>query len=295
MLEDISAFCAVVEQKSFSRAAKQLGVSTAVVTRRVARLEKSLDTRLLHRTTRLVSLTEPGQAFYTQVRDLLDALESSKKTVKSFTQEITGTLKIGLPASISYLHLTPNLHHFTQKFPQLKIQIVHGNHLLDLLRESFDLIIYCSSLPDSNFHYQKLGDWRKIICASPDYLKKFAKPKTPEDLAEHRCLDHYDNYQRVWKFSQHNKLKSIAIHSEILANSSMDLKNLAVLGHGIAYLPSFTVYQELKSGQLISLLEDFQPPKIGMFVVYPSHQYMSKKSQLFLDFLKKLLVPVLAL
>ena len=193
MLEDISAFCAVVEQKSFSRAAKQLGVSTAVVTRRVARLEKSLDTRLLHRTTRLVSLTEPGQAFYTQVRDLLDALESSKKTVKSFTQEVTGTLKIGLPASISYLHLTPNLHHFTQKFPQLKIQIVHGNHLLDLLRESFDLIIYCSALPDSNFHYQKLGDWRKIICASPDYLKKFGKPKTPEDLAEHRCLDHYDN------------------------------------------------------------------------------------------------------
>jgi DNA-binding transcriptional LysR family regulator len=295
MLEDISAFCAVVEQKSFSRAARQLGVSTAVITRRVARLEKSLDTRLLHRTTRLVSLTEPGQAFYTQVRDLLDALESSKKTVKSFTQEVTGTLKIGLPASISYLHLTPNLHHFTQKFPQLKIQIVLGNHLLDLLRESFDLIIYCSSLPDSNFHYQKLGDWRKIICASPDYLKKFAKPKTPEDLVEHQCLDHYDNFQRVWKFSKRNKLKSVTIHSEILANSSMDLKNLAVQGHGIAYLPSFTVYQELKSGQLISLLEDFQPPKIGMFAVYPSHQYMSKKSQLFLDFLKKLLAPVLAL
>ncbi len=266
-----------------------------MVTRRVARLEKSLDTRLLHRTTRLVSLTEPGQVFYTQVRDLLEALESSKKAVKSFMQEVTGTLKVGLPASISYLHLTPNLHHFTQKFSQLKIQIVHGNHLLDLLRDGFDLVIHCSSLPDSNFYYQQLGDWRKIICASPDYLKKFARPKVPEDLAEHHCLDHYDNFQRTWKFNINNKLKSIAINSKILANSSMDLKNLAVLGHGIAYLPSFTVYKELKSGQLISLLEDFQPPKISMFAVYPSHQYLSKKAKVFLDFLKKLLAPVLAL
>jgi DNA-binding transcriptional LysR family regulator len=261
----------------------------------VARLEKSLDTRLLHRTTRVVSLTEPGQAFYNEVRNLLEALEASKKTAKSFTQEVTGTLKIGLAASICYLHLTPKLHLFTQKFPQLKIQIVNGNHLLDLLREGFDLIIHCNTLPDSNYYYQKLGNWRKIICTSPSYLKKFGTPKTPQDLTAHHCLDHYDNFQRTWKFNVNNKVMLIPINSIISANSSMDLKNLAIHGQGIAYLPSFTVFHELKAGRLISILEDYQPHSIGMFAVYPSHQYLSKKSKLFLDFLSQLLAPVLAL
>lgn len=291
MLEDISAFCACAEHKSFSQAARQMGISAAVVTRRIARLEKSLDTRLLHRTTRLVSLTEAGQAFYSEVRDLLQALEASKKAAKSFNQEVTGTLKIGLPASIGYLHVSQALAQFSKQFPQLKIQMVQGNHLLDLLRNGFDLVIHCGELPDSNFYYQKLGDWKKIICATPDYLQKSGHPQTP-DFTKHHCLDHYDNFQRTWKFNIDGKLKDVTINADIYTNSSLDLKNLAVSGLGIAYLPSFTVYHELLAGSLISILEDYQPPMLGMYAVYPSHQYLSKKSRLFLDFLAEILQPV---
>lgn len=291
MFEDISAFCACAEQKSFSRAAKQLGVSAAVITRRIARLEKSLDTRLLHRTTRLVTLTEAGQAFYSEVRDILQALEASKKAAKSFNQEVTGTLKIGLPASIGHLYVSQALEKFSTQYPQLKIQMVQGNHLLDLLRNGFDLVVHCGELPDSSFYYQKLGDWKKIICAAPSYLKKYGTPKIP-NFHQHQCLDHYDNFQSTWRFKINGKLKEVSIDAKIYANSSLDLKNLAKSGLGIAYLPSFTVYQELKVGHLVSILEKYQPPVLGMYVVYPSHQYLSRKTKLFLEFLTDLLNPI---
>lgn len=293
MFEDIDAFCLVAKYKSFSQAARQMGISTAVMTRRVARLEKSLDTKLLHRTTRLVTLTEAGQAFYQQTSELLQALEASKKAVKSFNQEVTGTLKIGLPASISQLYLTPALAIFSQQFPQLKIQMVQGNHLLDLLRNGFDLVIHCGELPDSNFYFKKLGSWKKIICASPAYLEKNPAPKIPDDLSAHRCLDHYDNFSRSWKFKIDGKLKDLMIDADIYSNSSLDLKNLAIHHSGIVYLPSFTVYPELHSGQLISLLVKYQPPALGMYAVYPSHQYLSKKTQLFLEFLEQQLKPII--
>ncbi len=294
MFEDINAFCACVEHKGFSQAARQIGMSTAMMTRRIARLEKSLDTRLLHRTTRVVTLTEAGQIFYAQVRDLLQSLEACKKAVKSFNQEVTGTLKIGLPASISYLHISPALTKFCNQFPQLKIQMVHGNHLLDLLSNGFDMIIHCGELPDSNLYYQKLGNWKKIICASPDYLKKFGRPKIP-DFSAHNCLDHYDNFQRTWKFKVDGQLKYVLINANIYANSSLDLKNLALSGLGIAYLPSFTIYHEIKTGQLTSILEEFQPPSWSMYAVYPSKEYLSKKTKLFLDFLTELMAPIFEL
>lgn len=291
MFEDISAFCACAEHKSFSRAAKQLGVSAAVVTRRIARLEKVLDAQLLLRTTRLVTLTEAGQVFYAEVRDILQALEASKKTVKSFNQEITGTLKIGLPASIGHLYVSSAIVKFSRQYPQLKIQMVQGNHLLDLLRNGFDLVVHCGELPDSNFYYQKLGDWKKIICAAPSYIKKHGIPKIP-DFRQHHCLDHYDNFQPTWRFKINGKLKEVPINANIYANSSLDLKNLAKSGLGIAYLPSFTVYQEIKDGHLISILEKYQPPVLGMYAVYPSHKYLTKKTKLFLEFLADLLNPI---
>ncbi len=294
MLEDINAFCACVEYKGFSQAARKIGISAAMITRRIARLEKSLDTRLLNRTTRVVTLTEAGQIFYTQVRDLLQSLQACKEAVKSFNQEVTGTLKIGLPASISYLHISKSLPKFCNQFPQLKIQMVHGNHLLDLLSNGFDIIIHCGELPDSNLYYQKLGNWKKIICASPNYLEKYGRPEQP-DFSTHSCLDHYDNFKRTWKFTIEGQLKHVPINANIYANSSLDLKNLAQSGLGIAYLPSFTVYNEIKTGQLISILQEYQPPPMSMYAVYPSKEYLSKKTKLFLDFLTELMAPIFKL
>ncbi|MDR3477003.1 MAG: LysR family transcriptional regulator [Gammaproteobacteria bacterium] len=285
MLEDISAFCAIVKFKSFSKAAKELGISKPVISRRIMRLEKQLDTRLLQRTTRKVALTEEGDLYYKEVSEILLALETSKKNIKSLNKEVSGTLKIGAPASISNLYLTQFINKFITEYPNLKIQIVNGNHLFDLLNNGFDLVIYCGELPNSSYHYKKIGTWKKITCASSEYLKKYNTPKIPQDLQGHNCLDHYDNINRTWKFSEKGTINELQIKGNILTNSSMDLKNLAVNHIGVAYLPDFTISSELKNKKLISILSQYQLPSLGIYAVYPTNKFLSKKTEVFIKFL----------
>ena len=293
MLEDIEIFCVVVKEQSFSRAARCLHLSPSIVTRRIVRLEQHLDSRLLHRTTRQVTLTEAGQQYFLQVSDILQALKLANKQVKSLNQDLIGTLKVGLPASISHLYLSRHLQVFFTQFPNLKLHIIHGNHLLDLLENGFDLILYCGHLPDSSFHYKKLGSWKKVICAAPTYLKKYGIPKQLKDLQQHNCLDHADNFYHSWHFQENGKIKDIPVSGNMLVNSSIDLCNLAVSGMGIAYLPNFSVYPELKQDRLISILEQHQPSPLPIYWVYPSKQYLERKTQVFIEFIEKLLKPIL--
>jgi DNA-binding transcriptional LysR family regulator len=243
----------------------------------------------MHRTTREVTLTEAGQLYYEEVSNILDALEVSNKNVRSLSKEITGTLKIGLPASLSHLYVTQHLHEFVAQFPNLKIHIVHGNHLVDLVSNGFDLILHCGELPDSSFYYKKVGLWEKITCASPAYLKKAGTPIQPEDLSIYNCLDHADNFHFSWPFQKKGKIYRVPVSGNIRVNSSMDLCNLTVAGLGFAYLPSFSIAHKLKTGELVSVLDNYRPAALGMYLVYPTNKYISKKTQVFITFLTKLL------
>lgn len=288
MLEDAEIFVNVVEKKSFSKAARQLKLSAPIVTRHIAKLENELGVRLLQRNTRQVALTEAGSLFYENCLGLLQTYSVALKQVKSFSHEIMGTLKIGLPISISYLLITNYLNQFIKKYPNLKIDIVNGNHLIDLLSSGFDLVIHCGELSDSNLYCKKLGEWTKITCASSKYLKAHGVPKGPEDLRKHNCLDHYDNRDQSWKYLINNEIKSIPVQGNIRSNTSMDLKNLAASGLGIAYLPSFTIREEITNGTLKKLLTSYQVPALGMYAVYPSNRFLSKKARIFIDFLMTL-------
>lgn len=289
MFEDIAIFCAIVKASGFAKAAKELKLSTSIVTRRLARLEQTLGVRLMHRTTRQVSLTSAGRLYYEEVSPILEALQASNRNVKSLSQEITGTLKIGVPVSISQLYVTQQLQPFLAHHPQLVIHMVTGNHLLDLLEEGFDLIVHCGELPDSTFHYKKVGLWEKITCAAPEYLKRHGTPQQPEDLVQHNCLDHADNVKRTWRFQSNGKTKNVPIQGNVRVNGSMDLCNLAKNGLGIAYLPSFSVAPALKSGALISILDTYRPNALGMYLVYPSNKYLSHKTQVLIEFMTKVL------
>lgn len=289
LLEDIEIFCLIAKHKSFSKAALALHISPSIATRSLARLERKLDVRLMNRTTRLVTLTEAGQLYYDEVRTLLEALELSNKNIKSLKNEINGVIKIGLPVSISHFYVRPHLHEFLNRFPALKVHIVHGNHLLGLLSNGFDLVMHCGELPDSSFHYKKLDIWEKKICASPKYLEKNGIPLHPNDLRHHNCLDHVDNYDFNWLFQEKGKVKRIPITGNVRINSSIDLCNLAVSGLGIVYLPSFTVKHKLEGGELVSILDCYQPPSLPMYLVYPTDQYLSQKVRVFIDFMTKLL------
>jgi LysR family transcriptional regulator, regulator for bpeEF and oprC len=294
MLEDIHVFCSIAKHQSFSKAARELDISTPVITRRLSRLEKTLDARLLNRTTRKVTLTEAGNLFYTEVTDILQLLEASKENVKSVTSQIAGTLKVAMPTSLSQCYVVPALQGFLEKYPNLKIHLVSGNYLLNLLHEGFDLVIQCGELPNSNYYYKKIASMKKIICASPDYLKKNGEPKNLDDLKDHNCLRFYDRIQHhPWTVCENGKIKEINIDGNIFVNNAIELKCLAKHGIGIAYLPAYFIHDELMKGNLVSILDQYQPADYNLYAVYATKKYLAKKTQLFLNFISELLQEVI--
>ncbi len=291
MLEDIEVFCAIAKHKSFSKAARALHISTSIATRRLARLEKKLDVSLFHRTTRQVTLTEAGRLYFDDVKNLMDGLEAANQNVKSIRKEVSGVIKVGVPVSISHMYVTEHLHEFVKRYPKLRVHLVTGNHLLDLLENGFDVVMHCGELPSSSLHYKKLGMWDKVTCASPLYLQEHGTPIIPEDLAQHNCLDHADNFHVTWRFQDKGKTKEIAVSGNACVNSSIDLVNLAVNDMGIVYLPSFVVAEALKTGKLVSILDAYRPPALPRYMVYPTHQYICQKVKTFIDFMSEILSP----
>jgi DNA-binding transcriptional LysR family regulator len=291
MLEDISVFTAIAKHQSFAKAARELELSTPVVTRRMARLEETLGARLLHRTTRQVTLTEAGALFYDEVKDIIDALDATKESVKSLSCKVTGTLRIGLPTPLSLCYVSKTLHQFLEEYPALKIQIETGSNLLGLLNNGFDLIIKCGDLPDSSFHYKKLGTVRNIICASPNYLKKHGMPTKIEDLKAHNCLGNDGSFSRSWTFKAKSKQKEILVSGNLTANSHIELRNLAENDLGIIHMPLYIVNNQLQSGALVSILDEY-PVNRDLFAVYPTNKFLNKKTQLFLNYLTDILSAV---
>jgi len=287
MLRDAEIFIAVVEGQSFAKAARQLQLSPPVITRHIAKLEDQLQVRLLQRNTRQVSLTEAGTLFYESCVSMMQTYVYSLKQMQNLSDELIGTLKIGMPASISRLFIE-HINNFYSKYPNLKLEIVNGNHLINLLGDGFDLVIHCGELADSSLYCQKLGSWEKITCASPSYLALSGIPEEPQDLIKFKCMDHFDNKLQEWKYVINDNIESIRISPVILINNSLDLKHLALNGAGIVYLPSFTIREEIRQGRLVEILGEYKVPKLNMYAVYPEVRYLSKRVKVIIDFLLNL-------
>ncbi len=285
MFEEICTFIEIVKTNSFTAAANKLGISPSVVTRRIKFLEDELEQTLIARTTRQLTLTEAGHIFYEDCMGIIDVFENSKKALQNLKGTLSGTLKIGIPTSISLLHTSLHINQFLKKHPSLKLNIVNGNHLLDLLEDRFDLAIHCGQLPSSNFYYRKLGSWRLIVCAAPNYLKEHGTPKHPNELEKFNCLDHFDNYDHTWIFQIDGKEQKIFVNGNIRTNSNLSLKNLALTGIGIVLLPSFTIAQELHTKQLIPILTEYEIPPLDICAVYPRSSLLNKKVKAYIRFL----------
>ncbi len=288
MLEEIQTYLCVVKAKSFSRAAESLGMSTSAVTRRVLHLEQTLGAQLLHRNTRALSLTEAGKLAYENLATMNRTFQQTQEAITSLSNEVVGSLKVGVPNSIIECHIIPALQAFTKDYPRLAIELVQGNHLLDLIDESFDLVVHCGEPPDSSLYAKRLGYWQQIACASPAYLEQRSTPATIEDLQEHSCLVHSDNVKRSWQFLVDQQPVLHKVNGSLRCNSSRHLKSLALAGLGIAYLPSFLIFNEVKQGQLAPILNDYRYGPLEMNVVYPSREYLSSKSRVFISFLESL-------
>ena len=283
----MTVFVKVVEQGSFARAAERLHMSTSAVSRHVAELEAHLDTRLLNRTTRRISLTESGQAYFERALHLLADLDETEAAVSSSTVTPRGTIRLTCSTSFGVPHLAPAIGAFQARYPDVRFDISASSRFVDLVEEGLDLAIRIGELGNPNLIARKIGSMRLISCASAEYLNRKGIPKHPDDLVNHNCFTYeYYSEKNQWRFQDRQKNEiNVRIDGSVHANNGEMLAAIAVAGAGIALEPDFIVDPMLESGALVEILKNFRPAPYNIYAVYPSRRHLSAKVRTFVDFL----------
>ncbi|MGL6166350.1 MAG: LysR substrate-binding domain-containing protein, partial [Aeromonas veronii] len=247
---------------------------------------ESLATRLLSRTTRQVNPTEAGQFYYQRSLALLAELEETHSQLTHHNQQPNGTLKLSVPMDFGYLHLSPALPLFRQRFPDLKLDIEYSDRRVALVEEGFDLALRIGHLSDSSLVARQLATIRVELCASPAYLARKGRPEKPEDLKQHDCLI-YTLTQPEWHFKRGSEQQSIRPQGPLRANNGVALTRAACDDQGIILQPTFIVGEALRSGQLVSLLPEWDKGDVGLYAVYPHRRFVSAKVRCFIEFVQE--------
>lgn len=286
-LSDIEVFVQVVESGSFTAAADRLELSKSVISKYVTRLEDRLGARLLNRTTRKLSLTEVGQAFYHKTRIALQDLEDARTEVSRLQAEPRGVLRLNAPMSFGILHLAPRLVDFHQQYPEVRVDLNLDDRKLDVIEEGFDLSVRISDLPDSSLIARRLCRCRHAIVASPKYLKEMGKPANPADLSKHRILTYrYQESSLNWHFLRGDKsTEQVQIDGHTRINNSLAIRQAVLSGLGIARMPTFSVGEDIKEGKLVKLFGNYDLPEVSIFLIYPQRRHLSPKIRAFVEFM----------
>ncbi len=290
-LKDIITFTTIAKLKSFTKAADSLNISKGVVTTRINDLEKSLGMTLLARTTREVNLTTDGQYFLHHCTKILRDVANLDDFLDSY-KGIKGTLRIVLPPYFSRYHIVPYLEEFLQKYPDLTLNITLTENPINIIEESYDLQVRIQIPEEENLQVAKLMTNRKIVCASPDYIKKHGTPKTPQDLLKHNCIVFGEN--SIWKF-RHTATKKLIDLRDVQGNIKCDngeiIKELTLSGIGITLKSASDVENEIKEKKLIVLLKDYEViNSTEFYAVYPAGNNISPRIQAFIEFFQKKLL-----
>jgi DNA-binding transcriptional LysR family regulator len=283
----MSVFAKVVELGSFARAAERMDLSTTAVSRHVADLESHLQTRLLNRTTRKLSLTESGHAFYERCVQVLTDLEEAEQAAAQTTQVPRGTIKLTCGLAFGTRHLSPAMAAYLPAHPGVRFDVSLSDRVVDLVEEGFDLGIRIGALGSANLIARKLAETRVIACASPGYLKKHGTPKVPEDLASHNCVTYsYVPDSHLWRFRDPaGGERAVQVTGNLHANNGDLLTEAAVNGIGIVYEPEFIISESLAAKKLVRVLADYERDALGIYAVYASRKHLSAKVRSFVDFL----------
>ncbi len=285
-LTAMHAFVKVAELGSFVRAAAALGISRTMATVYVARLEEHLRTRLLNRTTRRLSLTEAGTAYYERAAALLSELQGLEESLHAMSEKPAGVLKISAPVSFGVLHLGAALAEYAERHPAVGLDVHLNDRTVDLVEEGYDLAIRIARLVDSSLVARHIADTRMCVCASPQYLRRQGTPKTPAELASRDCLSYtYAANGDSWHLEGPGGAAEARVRTRYRANNGDLLRVLALQGRGIALLPSFIVANDLKARRLIELLPKYSAGNMEIFAVFPSRKYLSAKVRTLVDFL----------
>ncbi|WHI47004.1 LysR family transcriptional regulator [Microbulbifer sp. EKSA008] len=281
----IPIFVTVAETGGFSPAAKLLGISKSAVSKRVTQLELQLGVKLLHRTTRKLSLTEAGEHFYEHARIAYKSAKDAQDAVLQLQGEPRGRLRINAPMSFGRLHLAPLIPVFMKRYPEISIDMILDDKVVDLVGEGFDIAIRGGDLPDTSLIARKLAPLKSVLCASPSYLKEFGEPTELEQLSAHNCLIFtYSRDVKEWGFIKDNHLHTIEVKGNYQVNNSEALREALLQGVGIGRLPTFVAGPDIEAGKLIPLFEEYQMPAKSIYAVFPERQFMPAKVRAFIDF-----------
>ncbi|WP_296176713.1 LysR family transcriptional regulator [uncultured Brevundimonas sp.] len=282
--DGIDEFTAVAEQASFSAAARRLSLSTSAVSREIARLEDRLQTRLLHRTTRRVELTDAGRDFLARCRRLIDERDEALAAVQPDDQAPRGLLRMTCSVSYGERFVAPAVNAFARQNPELRIELDLDNRLRDLVGDGYDLAVRFGHLTDSRLMARRLASRRLILCASPDYL---ARRGAPRDLSEIASHDGLIGSAEHWRFTEAGREVSLRPSGRWRCNSGAAVLDAALQGLGLCQLPDFYVAEALASGALASLLDEARPPDEGVWAVYPHLRLLPAKARLLVEHLER--------
>ena len=246
----------------------------------------------MHRTTRSLALTEPGRGFYERCKSILAEVERAEVSVHELQDEPQGTLRVTASGDFSRLHLGELLGDFAVRYPNLRLELTFTDRTVDILSEGYDVAIRIASLADSSLVARKLAPCRRVLSATPAYLAANGTPGTPDDLKNHECIGYeYMGTSPGWRFRVNGDTQTVPVKGRLRANAGWMIRELTLAGLGIGFLPTFLIGDDLRTGNLVTFLDDCLDADTDIYVVYPSRSHLSTKVRVFVDFLVECVGP----
>ena len=288
-IQEMAVFARVVGAGSLSAAARELGLSPAMVSRRLAALETRLGVRLINRTTRSLHLTDDGATYYEACARVLSDIEEADATVSAGRVEPRGPLRVALPASFGHQHIAPLIPRFAERYPQIQLALSLSDRNVNLIEEGFDLAVRIAHLEDSSLTARKLAPNRRVVCASPRYLAKHGTPRTPEELAQRNFLvttwEHEFSMMLEYK-DPAGKAGTVRVSGRYACDNWEVLREWALAGLGVALKSTWDVRRHLEDGSLVPLCPGYTfGTDVAIYAVYPHRRYLPAKTRAFIDFL----------
>jgi len=285
-LQEMAVFAKVVAGGSLSAAARELGTSPAMVSRRLAALESRLGVRLVNRTTRTLNLTVEGSRYYEACTRVLADIQEADAEVAAGRVEPRGALKVALPASFGHQHVAPLVPKFAERYPKVELALSLSDRSVNVMDEGFDVAVCIADLRDSSLAARRLAPNRRVVCASPAYLAAHGTPRTPEDLAKHNCLVVTD-FNANWEYkTRDGRSTSVRVQGRYACDNWEVLRQWALAGLGIALKSTWDVYRQLEEGSLVVVLPDYVfHSDVAIYAVYPHRRFLPAKTRVFIEFL----------
>ncbi|MBT9317948.1 LysR family transcriptional regulator [Leptothoe spongobia] len=290
----LQVFRRVIELESFSRAAEDLHLSNAAVSKNVRELEQSLKTQLIQRTTRRLSLTETGQLYFQKVCSILDELATVEETVADLAVKPHGLLRVTAPMSLGLIHVATAIYQFQLAYPDIQLDLTFCDRYVDLIEEGFDVGIRGSgATPDSSLVMHRICEFPRVVCASPAYLQQSGEPRSPDELKQHQCVIYsLARSPYEWHFWQGNETIVAHVDGSVKVNNSLAASQAAIAGLGIIFLPIFVASEALKQGTLQIILQEWSTEPLSLYAICPKHRQRSRKLQAFVDFISDALASI---